>query len=80
MLSYRYSKAAVTAYMKRLFAENDVLHSKDMNVIDDHAYVMSLLSMLSSSDPEVFFDADILDGVFTQAHYRIPQIRFVRKE
>jgi hypothetical protein len=80
LFSYRYSKAAVTAYMKRLFAEKDVLHSKDMNVTDDHAYVMSLLSMLSSSDPEVFFDADILDGIFTQAHYQIPQIRFVRKE
>jgi len=66
--------------MKRLFAEKDILHAKDMNVIDDHSYVMSLLSMLNSSDPEVFFDADILDGVFTQANYKIPQIRFVRKE
>jgi len=80
LLSYRYSKAAVAAYMKRLFAEGGVLHSSDLRVADDHAYVMSLLSVIISGDPETFYRTDILSGEYAQAPYKIPQLRFERKE
>jgi len=80
LFSNQYTKAAVDAYMKEIFIENDIRHSSDMDVKDDHAYVMSLLSVLNSNDKESFYHAKILDGVYTQLPYRIPQIRFMRKE
>ena len=78
MLSYQYSKAAVAAYMEKLFIDCDVLYSKDLNVVDDHAYVMSLLALIGSSDPKAFYRAEKLEGAFAQAPYRIPQLRFTK--
>jgi len=80
LLSYKYSRLAINAYMSKLFAEKNVLHSKDMNLIDDHAYVMSLLSVLGSNDPGTFYCTDTLEGVYAQSPYRIPQMRYSRKE
>jgi hypothetical protein len=80
LFSNQYTKAAVDAYMKEIFMENDIRHSSDMDVKDDHSYVMSLLSVLNSNDKESFYRTEILDGVHTQLPYRIPQIRFTRKE
>ena len=80
LFSYKYSRMAINAYMDKLFAEKNVLHSKDMNLIDDHAYVMSLLSVLGSNDPGTSYRTDTLEGVYTQSPYRTPQIRYSRKE
>ena len=80
LFSNQYTKSAVAVYMKNFFLENDVRYSEDMDVKDDRAYVMSMLSVLNSNDKESFYHTEILDGVYTQLPYRIPQIRFIRKE
>jgi len=80
LFSNQYTKSAVSAYMKEFFLESGVRYSTDMDVKDDHAYIMSLLSVLNSEDKEAFYYTEVLDGVHTQLQYRLPQIRFTRKE
>ena len=80
LFSYQYSKLAVTAYMKKLLTENESLLSGDIDIKDDHAYVMSLLSVLNSNDRDAFYDTEIMDGAYTQSPYQIPQIRFTLRE
>jgi hypothetical protein len=75
-----YGKTAVSAYMKQLFTKTDVIYSKDLNVNNDYAYVMSLLTVLNSSDNDSFYRADILEGAFVQTPYQFPQLRFVSKK
>jgi len=80
MISTRYSKGSVRAYMRGIFMDDNTLYSKDLNVVDDHAYIMSMLALLNSSDLESFYQAETLGGDFTQAPYRIPQMRFTLKK
>ena len=79
ILSLRYNKAAVAAFMMKLFEDSDVVYSRDFGMTGDHAYLMSLLAVLNSSDPESFYSADILDGEYAHLPYRIPQLRFSKE-
>jgi len=80
LFSYQYSKSAVNAYMNKFFIDKNVCYSDDMDMKDDHSFIMSLLSVLNSNDKETFYHTEILDGDYTQMPYRIPHIRFSRKE
>ena len=80
LLSLQYSKAAVAAFMEKIFMETDICYSKDLDITADHPYVMSLLALMGASDADSFYRAEVLDGVFTQPPYKIPQLRFERKE
>ncbi|MCL2046338.1 MAG: DUF5716 family protein [Oscillospiraceae bacterium] len=80
MISLKYGKAAVAEFMASLFANGDQFYTKDMNVSDDHAYLMSLLSVSNGSDPDSFYQVEILEGDYTNKPYQIPQLRFTKKE
>jgi len=79
ILSYRYSKSAVAAFMQGVFEDEDVRYVRDLNIEDDHAYIMSLLALSGSSDRDSFYETEILEGNFTQEPYKVPQLKFVRK-
>ncbi|MDR0469720.1 MAG: DUF5716 family protein [Peptococcaceae bacterium] len=79
LIDARFGKAEVAAYMERLFEQADMLYLKDLQVDDDFEYVMSLLAVINSSDPDSFYRAEVLDGDFSRNRYRMPQIRFIRK-
>ena len=79
----RYGKAAVRAYMERLLAGKEVLPAEEMEVIDDHGYVMSLLAVVNSEDRGSFYMVDLPeDGaeMVERGPYRVPPLRFRRKE
>jgi len=80
LLSNKYNKAEVTKYMKSVFNEKNVCYSKDLNIIGDYEYIMSIMAFLSSNDPETFYNAELMDGFYKQMLYKIPQIRFTIKE
>ena len=80
LFNLKYSKAAVAEYIKTLLDNRDVCYSKDMDITEDHVYIMSLLAVLGSYDSDAFYTAEILDGEYDQAPYRIPQLRITRKE
>ncbi len=76
----RYGKAAVAAYMQAVFGKENIRYSKDMNVGDDYAYIMSLLAVLESGDRGSFYRVEALEGTCFQNEYAIPQLRFLKKE
>lgn len=51
-----------------------------MNLVDDKAYIMSLLAVLTSSDATAAHTVKELDGHFTENGYSIPQLQITRKE
>ena len=51
-----------------------------MKLLDDKAYIMSLLSVLASSDRNSQYTVKELGGSFTENDYTIPQLQIRRKE
>ena len=69
--------------MERLLAGKEVLPAEEMEVIDDHGYVMSLLAVVNSEDRGSFYMVDLPeDGaeMVERGPYRVPPLRFRRKE
>ena len=79
----RYGKAAVRAYMEQLFAGRQELLSREMDLNDDHGYVMSLLAVVNSEDRGNFYTVDLPEDpaeTVERGRYRIPDMRFRRRE
>lgn len=79
LLDSRYGKTGVRKYMERIFGEEAVRYSKDLELTDDQDYILSLLAVLNSDERGSFYIAEFLDGDFSKERYRIPQVRFARK-
>ena len=80
LLRSEYGRAAVAEYVANWLGESGVCYSRDMNLFDDKAYIMSLLSVLSSSDRNSQYTVRELDGYYTENDYTIPQLQICRKE
>ncbi len=79
----KYGKAAVRAYMEHLFAGRQELLTEEMELFDDHGYIMSLLAVVNSEDRGNFYTVELLDDLaetVERGRYRIPALRFIRKE
>lgn len=80
LLHSEYGRAAVAAYIESWLDKSGICYSKDMNLVDDKAYIMSLLAVLASSDATAAHTVKELDGHFTENGYSIPQLQITRKE
>ena len=80
LLHSEYGRAAVAEYVENWLGESGMCYSKDMKLLDDKAYIMSLLSVLASSDRNSQYTVKELDGSFTENDYTIPQLQIRRKE
>ena len=79
----KYGKAAVRAYMEQLFAGKEELRAEEMELSDDFGYIMSLLAVVNSADRGSFYTVDLPEegaDAVEQGQYRIPALRFRRKE
>lgn len=79
LLHSEYGRAAISAYIDQLLGECGFCYSKDMELTDDKAYIMSLLSVLAASDIGTPYAAEIYNGVFSENGYTIPQLKISRK-
>lgn len=80
LLHSEYGRAAVAEYVSNWLGGSDICYSRDMNLLDDKAYIMSLLSVLASSDRNSQYTVRELDGFYTENDYTIPQLQIRRKE
>ena len=51
-----------------------------MQLQDDKAYIMSLLTVLTSSNRNARYTVKELGGNFTENEYTVPQLQISRKE
>ena len=79
LLHSEYGRAAIEAYVKDWLGSEGRCFSKDLDLKDDKAYVMSLLAVLTSGDTHVRHEVRELGGLFTENGYTIPQIEIFRK-
>lgn len=80
LIHTEYGRAAISAYIENWLGESGICFSKDMNLSDDKAYIMSLLTVLISSDTSAAHVVKELDGYFSENGYTIPQLQITRKE
>lgn len=80
LLRSEYGRAAIAAYVQNWLGEEGVCYSKDLNLQDDKAYVMSMLAILTSGDKAAGYTIKELDGTFKENGYSIPQMQIRRKE
>jgi len=75
-----YSKAKVMEYVESMFGGSPVAFSGDIEVQNDHTYILSLLAVLHGNDRGVFYRPEYLDSIIGHGKYSIPEIRFERKK
>ena len=80
LLDSEYGRVAIAQYVENWLGEAGVCYSKDMELQDDKAYIMSLLTVLASSDRDAQYTVKELGGIFTENQYSIPQLQINRKE
>ena len=80
LLNTEYDRVAVAAYVEQWLAASGICYSKDMNLDNDKAYVMSLLAVLAGHRSDAAYQIEVLDGYFTENSYTIPQLVITRKE
>ena len=80
LLRSEYGRGAIAAYVQGWLGDSDVCYSKDLNITDDKAYIMSLLAVLTGGDPAAGHQVKELGGTFCENGYSIPQMQIRRKE
>ena len=80
LLRSDYGRAAVAAYVQGWLGDADERYSKDLDIRDDKAYIMSLLAVLTSGEPSAGHQIRELGGIFRENGYSIPQLQIRRKE
>jgi hypothetical protein len=80
LLHSDYGRAEVAAYIENWLGDSGICYSKDMNLVDDKAYIMSLLTVIISSDTSSSYHVKELGGYFHENEYSIPQLQITRKE
>ena len=80
LLQLEYGRNAVAAYIENWLGESGVCYAKDMRLVDDKAYIMSLLAVLTGGNAGASYDVSVLDGSFSENGYSIPQLKITRRE
>lgn len=80
LLRSEYGRAAIAVYVQNWLGEEGICYSKDLNLQDDKAYIMSMLAILTSGDKAAGYTIKELDGTFKENGYSIPQMQIRRKE
>ena len=80
LLRSEYGRAAIAAYVRGWLGDAEGREFKDLDIQDDKAYIMSLLAVLTGSDPAAGYQIRELEGTFSEHGYSIPQMQIRRKE
>jgi len=80
LLVSTYSKAKIIEYVELMFGGSPVAFSGDIEIQNDHSYILSLLAALHGNDRGGFYKTEFLDSTIVCGKYSIPEIRFERKK
>ena len=56
------------------------MFSDDMEIHDDHAYILSLLAVLHGNDNEMFYNPEFIGENTIRGKYSVPKVRFERED
>lgn len=75
-----YSHTRVMGFMKEQLKGRDVVNSGEMPLTSDEEFILLMVASLKGADKNVFYIVEFLEGYIDNNGYRIPDMRFVRKE
>lgn len=75
-----YSHNRVMRFMRELLYNQDVISSAEIAISGDEEFILLMLATLKGSDKNIFYTVEFLEGYLDNNGYRIPSLRFVRKE
>jgi hypothetical protein len=80
ILSSSYTRVKVMEFVERMFGNSPVAFSSDIEMQNDHLYILSLLAALHGNDRGIFYKTVFLDSIITSNDYSLPEIRYERKK
>ena len=78
LIRTEYNRSAVAACVEEWLGDRGICYSKDIGLLNDKSYIMSMLAVLTGRDSDAGYVE--LEGNFTENEYTIPQLRIMRKE
>ena len=80
LMRTEYNRSAIAACVEEWLGDLGICYSKDIGLLNDKSYIMSMLAVLTGHDSDADYVVEELEGNFTENEYTIPQLRIVRKE
>lgn len=75
-----YNHARVMDFMQSVMEGMDVVTSREIPLPGDEEFILLMLASLKSGDKNTFYKVEFLEGYIDNNGYRIPNMRFIRKE
>ena len=80
LMRTEYNRSAIAACVEEWLGDLGICYSKDIGLLNDKSYIMSMLAVLTGHDSDADYVVEELEGTFTENEYTIPQLRIARKE
>lgn len=78
-LKSSYSRGRIMKFMKNIMDGVDVIYSSEIPLNSNDDFILLILAFLYCS-ANTFYDMEFMDEYVVNGGYRIPQIRFIRKD
>lgn len=75
-----YSHQRVMNYMREIMKDKDILTSAEIQLPGDEEFILLMLASLKGADRNTFYSVEFLEDYINIDGYRIPRMRFVRKD
>jgi hypothetical protein len=75
-----YSHARIIRFMRSAMAGINVLTSREIPLPDDESFILLMLGTLKGGEKNVFYRVEFNEGYIENNGYRVPEMRFIRKE
>ncbi len=75
-----YSHARILQFMTSAMAGISVVTSREIPLPDDESFILLMLGTLKSGEKNVFYQVEFNEGYIENNGYRVPEMRFIRKE
>ena len=75
-----YSHTKIMQFMASVMAGVSVVTSREIPLADDESFILLMLGTLKGGEKNVFYQVEFGEGYLENNGYRIPEMRFIRKE
>jgi len=75
-----FSHQRVMSFMKEILQDKDMVSSGEIDLAGDEEFILLMLAALKGTDKNNFYRVEFLEDYLINNEYRIPRMRFIRKE
>lgn len=75
-----YNHARIMQFMAQIMSGRSVITSSEIPLPDDASFILVMLGTLKGEEKDVFYQVEFGEGYLENNGYRLPKMRFIRKE